>query len=378
MAPRARRFPLVALLAIALSSGGLLACSDPPVPPGADAGPTPGGLTPEQAARVIAKVGDKVITLGDYAAALDRMDQFDRLRYQSPERRRDLLKELVDIELLAAEAKKRGLADEPKTQEAIRQLLRDALLADARKTLPTPTEIPAEEVKAYFDAHINDYREPERRRVSAIIVDDEKKAKEVLEAAKKSGDPTAWGKLFFENSTSAAAAKQANVPLDLAGDLGIVGPPDDPKGANMKVPDVVRAAVFKLDKVGQVLDEVLVSDKKFYVIRLNGKTPGHERTLAEAERQIRVALLQKRTEDLEKQVETDLRKKYKIEIDDAALAKLDVPLPTDDSATPPPTMSATAAPSASASASASAAGSSRPKPPEPPNAPKVPGPIRSP
>ena len=192
MFSRARRSSLVALLATALFSGGLVACSDPPVPPGADAGPTAGGLTQEQAARVIAKVGDKVITLGDYAAALDRMDQFDRLRYQSPERRRDLLKELVDVELLAMEARKRGLADEPKTQEAIRQLLRDALLADARKALPSPAEIPAEEVKAYFEAHVADYKEPERRRVSAIIVDDEKKAKEVLEAAKKTDDPTAW------------------------------------------------------------------------------------------------------------------------------------------------------------------------------------------
>ena len=38
-------------------------------------------LTPEQAAKVLAKVGDSTITLGDYVAALEHMDQFDRLRY---------------------------------------------------------------------------------------------------------------------------------------------------------------------------------------------------------------------------------------------------------------------------------------------------------
>ena len=33
----------------------------------------------EQAARVVAKVGDRTITLGDYARALERMDSDDRL-----------------------------------------------------------------------------------------------------------------------------------------------------------------------------------------------------------------------------------------------------------------------------------------------------------
>ncbi len=363
MSPRLRRTGLAALCSLALLSVGAAACSDPPAPPQADAGPAPGGLTPEQAARVVAKVGDKTITLGDYAAALDRMDQFDRLRYQSPERRRELLKELVDIELLAAEARKRGLADEPKTAEAIRQVLRDALMADARKSLPTPAEIPSEEVKAYYDAHITDFKEPERRRVSAIILDDEKKAKEILEAAKKSDDATAWGKLFFESSTNAAAAKQANVPLDLAGDLGIVGPPDDARGANSKVPDAARAAIFKVDKVGQVFGEVVSADKKFYVLRLSGKTAGHERSLAEADRQIRVALLQQRTTALEKQVEDDLRKKYKVEVDDAALAKLDVPMPVDEVAPPSPSSSEAApAPPASASAKAPSGTPRSPKP----------------
>jgi hypothetical protein len=370
MSPLFGRASKVALLVMATLSPALAACSDPPAPPNADAGPTPGGLTPEQAARVVAKVGDKVITLGDYAAALDRMDQFDRLRYQSPERRRDLLKELVDIELLAAEARKRGLADEPKTQEALRQVLRDALLADVHKTLPSPAEIPAEEVKAYYDAHAADYREPERRRVSAIVLDDEKKAKDVLEAAKKADDATAWGKLFFESSTNAAQAKQANVPLDLAGDLGIVGPPDDAKGANPKVPEPVRAAVFKLDKVGQVFGEVVASDKKLYVVRLSGKTAGHDRTLAEADRQIRVLLLQEKTAALEKQLEEDLRKKYKIEVDDGVLSKLDVPLPADDataapatSASPATSPSSSSTPATSASAAASAKAPTRPPKP---------------
>src|SRR5690348_15947625 len=69
-----------------------------------DAGRLPGGLSAEQAALVVARVGERTITLGDYAATLERMDQFDRLRYQSPERRKELLQEIIDVELLAQDA----------------------------------------------------------------------------------------------------------------------------------------------------------------------------------------------------------------------------------------------------------------------------------
>jgi hypothetical protein len=97
-----------------------------------DAGVWPAGLTAEQAALVVAKVGDRAITLGDYAATLERMDQFDRLRYQSPERRRELLEEIIDVELLA-QMRGRKSSTSGETQQAIRQVLRDALLVEARR-----------------------------------------------------------------------------------------------------------------------------------------------------------------------------------------------------------------------------------------------------
>jgi len=131
---------------------GLVGCNDhaiAPPPPEAGAGATPAaGLSPEQAARVVAKIGDRTITLGDYAATLERMDQFDRLRYQTKERRRELLDEIISVELLAAEARRLGLDKQPETQDAIRQILRDAMVAKARKGLPAPGEIPTSEVSA--------------------------------------------------------------------------------------------------------------------------------------------------------------------------------------------------------------------------------------
>ncbi|MFO0550866.1 MAG: peptidyl-prolyl cis-trans isomerase [Polyangiaceae bacterium] len=285
-----------------------------------DAGPPPGGLTEEQASRVVARVGDETITLGDYATVLDRMDPFDRLRYQTVERRRELLKEMVDVELLAAEARRRGLDKKPEVVEAMRQVLRDALLDELHKQLPTPAEIPVDEVRAYYDAHIADYREPERRRVSAIVVADEAKAKEILTQAGSAPDPATWGKLFKENSTSAAS--EGNLPLDLAGDLGIVGPPSDAKGKNAKVPDPVREAVFKLAAVNDVYSEPIAYQGSFYIVRLAGRSQAHERSFEEADRQIRVELLKQKMAEQEAKLDDDLRQKFKVTIDEDALAKI--------------------------------------------------------
>lgn len=315
------------LAGAALFCAAAVACGSSGDQPGADAGPPPGGLTQEQAARVVAKVGDTSITLGDYAAALDRMDPFDRLRYQSVEKRRELLNEMVDLELLAIEAKKRGLDKKPEAEAAVRQVLRDALLDEAHDALPTPAEIPAADVRAFYDANVSQYQEPERRRVAAIVLDDESKAKEVLDSALTAHDATSWGTLFYKESTTAPADKKPDGPLDLAGDLGIVGPVDDDKGANPRIPEPLRAAIFKIERVGDVYKDVIAHDKKFYVVRLAGRTQAHERTFAEAERQIRVELLKVKMRELEDGLAQDLRKKYKVEIDDAALAKVQTSLP---------------------------------------------------
>ncbi len=283
---------------------------------------TSGALTPEQSAKVLAKVGDHMITLGDFAAALEHMDQFDRLRYQSPERRKELLAEMINVELLAREATTKGYDKDPTAQQELRALLRDAMLKEARKGVVGPGEIPEAEVRAYFDAHKDEYRDPERRRVSAIVLKDEPAASEVLEAAKKAASASQWGELVRAKSIDAQA--KANVPLDLAGDLGMVSPPGDLRGENARVPDEVRVAAFELAKVGDVLGRVVKSGGKAYIVRLSQKTDAHERALAEADRSIRVKLAQDKIRAKEDEQLAQLRTQFPVQIDEAVLATVKV------------------------------------------------------
>lgn len=302
--------------------------------PSEDTAPPPAGLSPKQAAMVLAQVGDHSITLGEYAATLEQMDQFDRLRFKTPERRRELLDEMITVELLAKEAERRGLDKDPRTQEALRQVLRDALLRDARKSARAPGEFGEDEVKAYYEAHRDQYAEPERRRVSHLVVKDKKKAEELLVKAKAMTDQEKWGQLVLDHSDE-YKGKEYRGPVETAGDLGLVGPTGDRRGANPRVDDSLRAAVFEVAEVGQMVDRVVPdASGSFHLVRLVGLTKAHTRSFAEAERTIRITLAQQEIAVREQQLEEELRKKYPVTIDEAALA--DVKMPTTPSAAPPP------------------------------------------
>jgi peptidyl-prolyl cis-trans isomerase C len=308
--------------------------SDRGAAPSASASAQPAGLTPELSRRVLAKVGDHEITLGEYAATLERMDPFERLRYQSADRRKQLLDELIDLELLADEARRRGLDQQPETQERVRQLLRDELLAQTRASLAAPSDIAEADARRYYEEHRDDFREPERRRVAHILLVTEGEAKAVLEKA-RAASPAEWGKLVAEKSRDPRGKLSAGLPAELAGDLGIVGPPGHPRGGNPSVPEPLRAAVFEIEQLGGVLPRVVAADHAFHVVRMTGKTDARDRTYADAERSIRVALMQERIRAREAALEAELRKKYPVTIDEAQLAKLPLPAASAKTAAPP-------------------------------------------
>ncbi len=293
----------------------------------------PKTLSPEQAAQVLARVGDRSITLGEFAAALERMDTFERLRYQSPERRKLLLNEMVELELLAQEARRRGLDKQPETEERMRQMLRDELLRDVRHEVPGPSDAPEADVRKYYDEHKADFSEPERRRVAHIAVASQAQAKTLLTQASQA-TPAEWGKLVSEHSLDKSTRAMGAAPPELAGDLGIVGPPGHPRGANPRVPEALRAAVFKIDKVGSVLPEVVADGGMFHIVRLSSRTDARDRPFEEAERTIRITLVQELVKQREANLEKELRAKFPVSIDEKALAEVHAPKPVASATQP--------------------------------------------
>ena len=334
--------PIIGAGALALAMAAV-ACSHPSGLGGAgpaDGGGAVGTLSPEEASQVLAHVGDRTITLGDYVAALQHMDQFDRMRYSAPARRRELLGEMIDVMLLADEARDKGYDKDPATQQEVREILRDALLKKAREGVPAPEDIPAPEVRAYFDAHRADFHDPERRRVSAIVLP-------TASAAARRPRRGRQGAAFpvgrarphevhrrARRCRARPSKRELEGPVDLAGDLGFVSPPGDLRGTNARVPEEVRAAVFEIGNVGDVLPRVVSAGGKFYVVKLESKAEGRDRTLQDAERSIRVKLAQDKARAAEDALLEELRKQYPVQIDEAALAQVKVDVSRTDGGLP--------------------------------------------
>jgi hypothetical protein len=255
------------------------------------------------------------------------MDRFERLRFQTPDRRKKLVEELVNVELLAAEARRRKLDQDPAVQERLRQVLRDEVLRSARESSPGPESIPEREVRAYYDAHKEEFRTPERRRVSVIALRDAAAAATVLGQA-RAATPAAWGALV--KSASGVTGPEAPGPEELgpeapelAGDLGFVSAPGEVRGMNRRVPEPVRAALFRMAQVGDVWGEVVAAGGAFYILRMTSRAEPAQRSFAEAERTIRVTLAEQRLAETEAKLERELRQRYPVRIDEAALATLE-------------------------------------------------------
>jgi hypothetical protein len=152
-------------------------------------------------------------------------------------------------------------------------------------------------------------------------------------ASAKGASAEVWGKLVQEHGKKKARPGPPP-PLELAGDLGIVGPPGDARSKNPRVPEPVREAAFKLKNIGDVFDEVVKDDDQYYVVRLSGKTDARSRSYHDAERSIRVAVVQARIRERESSLEKELRQKFKVSIDDAAIKALAVPSKSPAKAAP--------------------------------------------
>jgi peptidyl-prolyl cis-trans isomerase C len=338
------RWVIAGLLNVATTSacdGCTSTSSSSRLEPGAPDAGAAGRLTPEQAREVLAKVGDRTITLGDYAAALERMDPFERMRYQTEDRRQALLDEMINVELLAREAERRGLDRRPDTIELVRQFQRDELLARLRASLPRANQVPERDVSQYYQDHRDEFREPEQRRAAEIVVSDASLARQLVHWA-AGASPDRWRELVEKYAPTGLAGgasgdkTAARPPIEVPGDLGFLSAePDAPSDA---VPAAVRKALFQIGKPGDVYPEPVAAAGGQHVIRLVSLREARQRSLAEVETAIRVRLVAAREAEARAALIARLRQTATIEVDESALEGIEppeaAPAPSQGSPTP--------------------------------------------
>lgn len=312
-----RAFFAKSLALIALSAA---ACSKPKETKEQPVQETVHGLTEEQSKMPLVVVGDTTVTVGEFAQRLADKSPYLRARYASPERRRELLDELVKFELLAAEAERRGLDQAEEVKRAKRQVMIQQMMKAEFEDKVKLSDITDQDISDYYNAHPEEFHKPAQVRASVVVVRDEAKAKRVLKLAQEARDEDAFRKLVAEFSEDPATKTRG-------GDLSFFSKPDERGAAEATVADAVAEAAFTLKKVGDVYPEPVRTPSGFTIVRLTGTRRALARSLEHAQRMIQNKLWREKREAAVNAFMQRLREKAHVEehLDKLNLVQVEVP-----------------------------------------------------
>jgi peptidyl-prolyl cis-trans isomerase C len=274
-------------------------------------------------AKLVAKVGEATITVGDVEDQINAMAPFMRNRYRDRAKLDEFIGGLIRLEVLAAEAEKRHYGDHPSVrkttkQNAIQQMIRRNFDDRIR-----PETIPEEDVRAWYDGHSSEFRRPELVRASHILVDTRERAAELITEL-ASADNAAFRQAARDHSLDSETKLRG-------GDLRYFDREGrSPSPQDAAVDAQLVAAAFALREVGDVAREPVQVGERWSVVKLTGRRDAEERTFEEAAEGIRLRLWrEKRQAEIDEFV-ARLRREASVEIHEERMAPIHLELVTPE------------------------------------------------
>ncbi len=288
---------------------------------------------------VVAHVGDDVITAEEFKRRIDEQSPFLRARYSTVERKKELLEALIRNELLAQEAQREGLDKSPAVRDATKRAMIQELIKRQLDEKMSGSDIPETELKAFYDAHVDDYVKPERARVYHIFLpakEPKEKAQAKARAAALLKDIQAREKKGEVNAFQATAIKESKDLLSapMGGDLRFLSKEELAKSHGAALAD----AAFGLKNPGEVAGP-LETPAGIELVKLQVKTVALNRTFEESKETVRGRMARERRSRQYDDFVKKLRDGGKVSIDEAELAKVETevaaPVPVASPQTPP-------------------------------------------
>lgn len=318
-------------LSLAISSTVAVGCGpDDETPSTTDPTGEPGdrvhGLSEEERAEVLATVGDETVTVGEFAEELASKGAYIRTRYNSPERRREFLDQMIRFELLAQEARRRGYHELPEVQRTQKQRMIRRFLEE-RFENGGPEAIPEEDVAAFYEEHTREFNTPDQVRASHILFRDRAAAERVLrELQAAPADLRLYRRLAEQHNTDPETR-------DRFGDLQFFSRPDERAEGEREIPDAVVEAAFGIERLGGLHGSVVRTDAGYHIIKLTGRRDGTSQSLEEAERSIRSRLHRERREAAITSMLEELREESDVEEDLSVLDDIHIEIPEGNAPT---------------------------------------------
>lgn len=294
-------------------------------------------VAPQGQKEIVAQVGHAVIELSTLQEELNRRSRATPGRYATPEKREELLDELIREKVLLERAKTAGYERDPELVRRFEQMIvakyEEDNKGDAAKS-PAPSAI---EIESYYHARKSEFSVAEKVRVALLHLKGsshavaEKKVELGQRAAAlraeavqlPSGEP-AFGDLARQHSDDLATRYKG-------GDCGWIE-----RGRGMHSwPAPVLEAMFALAQPGE-LSPVVQANGSCYLVKLIERKDAGVRPLSEVRDLIVHRLAQQKKEQTRREFDERQRTGLHIEINRSALASVKVTEPAIAKTQAPP------------------------------------------
>lgn len=272
-------------------------------------------LPEEVQAIVVAEMSGFTMTLADLERRYNELPRHIRYAYGTPARLLDLLDHLLSFEVIAADARGRGLDRRHRVLTATKRAMASALLTNLLQTELKVAPVTTEEVRAEYDANPDRYYSPDTVKTLALAMATRTGAEKIR--TKLTADEGATVEERRQRFEEAVAKHSVDARSRAqSGYLGAIT--SDGRGP-YDVPPVLREAALELEVAGAISKVVSVGERHF-ILFLKERRPGQPLTLAEAEGTIRSRQYQARRAAAIERFVADLKSEADIQIDTEVLA----------------------------------------------------------
>lgn len=285
-------------------------------------------LFPTSGGAVIAEFDGVKITDQYLKAYLDQLNPYMKARYNTPEKKEEFVGKIIEGEILAREAIRKGVMSDPILLTKIKSTIaRHYQSVTLQKEIEANIKVNDEDLKKYYEEHQKEFVQPEKVKASHILVKFDKskagdreaklvQAKKILSEVKaKAKDPKSFNDLAGKYSEDEGSKRRG-------GDVGFFERTEEGGRMAKEFSD----AAFALKNIGD-LSDVVESPFGFHIIQLTARREKVEKPFDEVKARIESTLKAEKRKGVYEESIEKIKKDLGFKFNKEALEKLDMGVP---------------------------------------------------
>ena len=294
----------------------------------------------DEGSKVVAEVGPKKVTLQEFERMLDdemqkiissvppeqaeQYRKYYREQFTKPDAKQRKLSEMFSREALTREGREQKVDQSPEFKARIAEIAEQVLAQQVIKNEIGKIKLTDSDYKMFYEARKPQYKEPEKAKISRILMADEKAAQELLATLKTADD---FAKAAKEKSTDAKTKDNGG---EIDGEVR-TGTYVQDVGSSKELNNAIFAT-----KAGDIIDKPYKTSDGFNLVLVREKVAEREKPYDEVKDQVKQDYDRQKQEEVSQAYVESLFKKYNINLYPGVIAGEEKPAAEQPPAAPQP------------------------------------------